>query len=322
MINNRIEAFNELLERVEMLTDPFKFPKQEKDVIIEEFVSILAPFLSNPDRHKEHVKLIIESSMNIYISSMFSDIFNNVILKFFLGGNNFKKQYFENHNNFIRVVKEKRENLKSSIDPGRIEFDILPIRKIETPEDWKNQKIQLILMEIKTVILPSVGMEPESISQRVEVKNNENIQFVDAFPSSTMEVIGQQEISISDKGKFVSSESIQGKLEAGLSLEIAKLGSSISSLETAQREKETGKIKKTTQSQHISRVISSAVNKTALWQLLRTPTQNLLGENKFLATLIVPADISELEVSLYFSAQIENWGIADKSETINLSIPN
>jgi hypothetical protein len=160
----------------------------------------------------------------------------------------------------------------------------------------------------------------ESLSVRLTVHAS-RCQFVDVNPSSDVENIGTHEIGVSEKGTFVqeSKESIKltGKISAG----VADLGSELAD-EITQREeqqKETGQ--KRTRQQILSKVIASALKGVARWELLQTPGRPLIGGFHFLATALVPTDVSEVDFELSVSARLRDWGLYEIVQQHKQKIP-
>jgi hypothetical protein len=95
----------------------------------------------------------------------------------------------------------------------------------------------------------------------------------------------------------------------------------LSAKDSSSQETEIGSADKLAYSPQVSRVISTAIGKNAIWQLLKTPSQTLLGTQKFSVTLLVPADATEIVVELRLGAQFEDWGPAEIREERTIKIP-
>jgi hypothetical protein len=208
-----------------------------------------------------------------------------------------------------------------SVDPGELNIDLLPISTLPTKADWEKQGKRLIMIETRSVVIPGMGMQLSAVSHRIEIKQPLGCQFVDSTPSSEMELVGQREVIVSETGKFSYSVSSDATLSSSLSGGPAKIESSLVEKDTETFEHQTSGSEKLSHSPHVPKVISSAVESVARWELLRTPTQTLLGSNNFTATVLVPADANEIELVIHHSADIEGWGSTSISKTLKASVP-
>jgi hypothetical protein len=318
MNENRAQALDRLLTNLDRF-DLFNPRYNDTDSVVTDVAEMLRPFLQNPEKHEEHIQVMIEYANTEVMARAFNPIIRLYNLPFLRGM--ILKRFAKGTAKFRARVLQVREQLLASVDPGELRIDLLPITNLPTKADWKKQKRRLILLETRGAVYPGAGMVLRGISHRIEIRTPTSCQFVDSSPASAMELIDQRKSIVSEKGKFVRSVSLDGTLNSSLKAGAAAIESSLTSKESETIETESGGSEEISHSSHMARVISSAVGSTAVWELLRTPTQNLLGSTEFSATALVPTDTAEIEIAIHYSADIDGWGPATVNKTLVAEIP-
>jgi hypothetical protein len=126
-----------------------------------------------------------------------------------------------------RAIMAARDDILAAVEPGELRLDVLPIISARTEADWKKQGLRLILLQTRGVAQPTSGMSLRAISHQIEITAPPRCQFIDAKPDSEMEVIGEREISTTERGKLAYSDSEEGKLGASLTGVSATLEASL-----------------------------------------------------------------------------------------------
>lgn len=318
MEESRGRALERLLRELDSfdLTAP---PYETETQLFDDVTSVLLPFLQNPERHGRHVGIVLEYTVLAGTARAMRPMLQIYRLPLF---RRLVERRFANYLESLRKkIQSARDEVLAAVDPGEIKVDLLPIASVATKPDWRRQGRRLILIETRGALAPATGMQLRAISHQIQVTSPAGCQFVDAIPSNEMEVIGQREVSISDRGKFVFSATQEDKLAASLSGGAAKVQSSLGHKESSGLEAEVSTAEKRSDSPQVVRVISSAVGDTATWQLLRTPSQTLLGSSKFSATALIPSDTARLTLVVRFGADIEGWGPTSVQNSHDVPIP-
>lgn len=318
MNESRQQALQRLLAEVDSF-DIFTPKYGSEKLLVEDITSVLQPFMQNPERHSRHVSVILEYALLAFTTGAFQPILKMYKLPFLRRRleDRFTKTLLQPLKARVQAAKD---DVLIAVDPGELKIDILPIASVATKADWKKQGRRLVLIETRGVVLPTTGMQLRAISHHIQITAPVGCQFVDAIPSNEMETLGQREVSISERGKFVYTEAEDVSVTAGLSGG-AKLETSAAHKESMSSEAEATAAEKVSHAPQVARVISSAVADTAIWQLLRTPSQLLLGSSKFSATALVPADAKSISLSLRYGAEIEGWGPTSIQRSLEADLP-
>jgi hypothetical protein len=319
MNESREQALQRLLAEVESFD--FLTPRYESSkFLVEDITSVLQPFMQNPEQHSRHVSIILEYAMLAFAAGAFQPILKMYNLPFLRGL--FQGQLTKT---VLQPLKERvqaaKDDVLTAVDPVELKIDILPIASIATKTDWSKQGRRLILIETRGVALPTTGMQLRSISHHIQITSPVSCQFVDAVPSNEMEILGQREVSITERGKFVNTETDDASVTAGVSGGGGKLEASAAREVSRTSEAEATSGEKLSHASQTARVISTAVAETASWKLLRTPSQLLLGSSKYSATALVPADAKSIRLVLRYGAEIAGWGPTAIQREVEADLP-
>lgn len=322
---NRLQAIQRLTERLSKNEGPFgpfygsgEPFYESKESALDDTFSMLRPFLLNPDQHEEHVRLLIEyGAAAIFLQGLHGQVFS------FMWRNAVGDLFKRLRQRFVERGEELEDDLLNQVDlePSEFQVDVLPLRTLDTHQDWLNQGRRLVQIDTRTVAHPREGFSLQSVSHRIEVHSPPDVQFVDTIPSTAVEDIGSSEWSVSSKGKFVRSDSAGAEVGGSAGIGASNVESKLTTSSTNQEEFEAGSSHKKTRSDKVRRVISSAIGSVAQWELLRTPSQVLQGGNSFAASLLIPVETSKIELGLEIFARFEGWGRADHSDVRVLEVP-
>jgi hypothetical protein len=318
MNENRAQALGRLLAQLDRF-DFFAPPYDSDSAFIRDATSVLKPFLENPERHEKHVAVALEYVQLVSVARVIRPLLTLYNLPF-------ARKWLERRfaSKILQPLKSRiqgaLDDALGTVEPGELQVDLLPITSVPTKIDWKRQGRRLILIELRGVATPGAGMQLRALSQQVDLTSPPGCQFVDAIPSNEMETLGEREISITERGKFVVSTADSAKL--GISSKgPVKMEGALASTETSTEEAEASASEKVSHTPQMARVISSAVGNVAMWRLLRTPSQLLLGTSKFSATALVPSDSTNLGITVVFGADIDGWGPTSVKRVFDVPLP-
>lgn len=316
---NRAQALQRLMGELDRF-ELFSPPHNTSIGVTSDAGTLLRPFLENPDRHARHVAVIIEYVQLMATAAAFRPFLGFYKLPFLRG---WATKYFSF--NVVRPLKarieEARDDALATVEPGELRVDLLPVASVATKPAWKGQARRLVLIELRGVAIPAAGMQLRALSHEINLTHPPGCQFVDAIPSNEMEALGEREVSISERGKFVLATAESAKVSGSLSRGPIEVGGSYESTSTSSKEAESSTSEKLSHAPQVARVISSAVGNVAMWRLLRTPSQLLLGTNKFSATALVPHDAKKLSMTVMFGADIDGWGPTSMKREFDVPIP-
>ena len=321
---SRWHALERLSRRIEDNADPLDSPYPTAEAAVDDSLSMLRPFLLNPDRHEEHVRAILKYLGRSAVFQVFSALIRkreSSLVGFLLPIKPLIKISDDVRPKFIRSVQDLHVDYLKRTDPGELQIDVLPLRSLPTHPDWLTLGRRLVQIETRTAVHPSEGFTLQSVSHRIEVSAPSGVQFVDTIPSTVVEDVGSVEWTVSNKGKFLHESSVEAEGGGSASLGAAQVESKLKASQTDQHARETGASRKESRTARLNRVISSAIGPVAQWELIRTPTQVLQGGAAYVANLLIPVSAATIELEVELFARIDQWGRADHVERRELEVP-
>src|SRR3954451_15292363 len=155
--------------------------------------------------------------------------------------------------------------------PAEGSLDFPPFRRAETPKDWSDQGLQVVLIEARVAVHPSAGFDPGSVLLKLSVVSpSDDIHFLASFPETDFSAIATYNVELASNGRFVHTAVAESKVGGGVSHGPAKVSAEVSDKETRQIEAaESAKIQ-FEYSPRTIKVVTTAVGETCRWQLLRT----------------------------------------------------
>jgi hypothetical protein len=292
---------------------------------LDDGATIIAPFLANPTRHKEHIRLILEGIFMHALASAFPAVFPVVKLADripILGKaiRSARNQGFQGlFHSYTQKLAAAQDDLLASLTPGELGLNILPAQSQKSETEHTNYKI--ILFQLNVALWPNKEFVPQSLSVRLEAFNTE-LQFADVTPASHVENIGSYKIAVSDSGKFTYSEKESVKAGVTLNVAAAKIDSGMGHERMVGQEKTTGISVEESHQSFTSLIIASALEGVARWELLKAPSQPLIGGMKFLATAFVPSRLTEVTLEARVRAELERYGDYEMTLQRNLELPS
>jgi hypothetical protein len=289
-------------------TNPWSPSSQmTQEEIVAEAFGLLRPFLTNPERHEQAVKLLIEGAcLSAAWRAMepMLRLYNSGPLRALRPFINWTS-FHEARDKFLKRLGDAQADLRRSLTPVELDADILPI-SIKSEGTLTPPGLRLAVFRIN-VSLYKTEFSPQSLSVRLAVLEPD-FQFVDVEPSSKTEAVGGYEIGVSQSGKFVEASKTSGKLAFELNGQLAKVKGDATEEKSSSAELGRSISAKETGQHVVPMVISSAIKGTARWELLRTPTQSLLGGTSFLATAFVAVEPRHIPVELRVATELDGWG--------------
>lgn len=322
MEENRAQALERILTKLDSF-DPSvksKTPATDAANAREEVARALLPFLQNPERHARHVSAVLRYQEVAFLAYLFRLL--GRVFPFGILARKMKEPLAAEIMRIKAEIQGSRNEILASVDTADLKVDVLPLISLKTKPDWVAQGRRLILIELRSDVLPAAGMQLVALSQQIQIVSPVGCQFVDTIPSNEMESLGEREVSVTERGKFVFTSSDEAKVAGKLSYGPGKLEGAVSTKDTATAEGEHGASERLKMVSQMARTISSAVGDMAAWRLLRTPSQLLLGTNKFSATALVPIESTKLEMVIRFGADIERWGPTSIQRSYSVPLPD
>jgi hypothetical protein len=303
------EAFRRFVEMFLSRDDPYAsiFRDKTLEEALDEATAVIEPFLLNPERHRTHIRLIVQglySSAQLQIFDRQLGAMLKMARKIRPDLSSAVRRYYQN---YIDELREAQSALYRNIQAGEIKLDLLPVKYVSFPESEQHGDFRLIGMQLNVAVQPSNGINAQSLSVKIEA-DNERFQFSDATPSTRVESIGSHELGISDTGRFIRSEKESEKVVAKMS--VSGLGADAELAEEKNSGVELSKSKeaKITRLDVEPAVISAAVGNTVHWDFLRTRSQPLIGGFRLAATAFIPKQLKAINFFISALVQFEGWG--------------
>jgi hypothetical protein len=275
------------------------------DEVVEDGFSFLEPFVANPQRHKEAIKMIMGGMGAQLILLELED--DSLWLRRSLGKTGFsllgKIGFIRPNLEMLRRVETVRDELLESVHPGEFGIDILPPRE----KDDAVQHAKLVVFQVNVAVYPLPDFTPQSLSVRLTALNEE-IQFEDVNPATRIDAVGSYEIGVTESGKFTETNKDTESLAFKLDGQVAKLESQTGNETSRSMERSSQLAMKRSASTHAPLVISSALRNVARWELLRAPNQTLMGGSRFLATAFVPVETTMVTLDVRMRVDLEKYG--------------
>ncbi len=209
MTRTPLEAFNRFLEFVPDLRSAFLHTS-------EEHYDLLDAFLTNPGKHRKHVRLISEVAHAVELANRFPLLDpTKSLLRYFGYKPKLPSQYF-------KELEGLKRHLLDEAQPCAFSFDLLPSRLVDTPSEWASS-LQLLFLQARIAVYPLHGLVPEKISLSLTIKDEGSMRFSDCFPSTEFSEAGEYEVGLTTEGRFVRSVSAGGSIEAKLKMPVASL---------------------------------------------------------------------------------------------------
>ncbi len=271
----------------------------------EAFVELLDPFLANPSRHRRHVRMIIQAFLATRASQAL------VALPWPMGTTAkrvFRKVGSEQSRELQKKLAALGEELTETVQPADVAIDILPVRELETPEEWTRKGLQLQLMEIKVGLTPRGATSPTGLAVRLRIED-QDAKFVDHYPRNEFEKVGTQEVALTEDGRFVSSTTDAANLGAAVGTHGAKVTAGVSSSESTEVSSGHSASQKLTFTPTVKKIQSYAVGRAASWQLLASDSSAPVGGSDFFVTLLVGGETRAIAVSVEIDAAFDDWGV-------------
>jgi hypothetical protein len=290
------------------LTSLFDPMGKTDEQISDETFSLLRPFLANPEGHEKAVRMLLRGFALNWVRLAMEPLFRIIRGPFGKFARTRGQDLFSKARaSFLDDLKAVQDDLIRSLTPVELDADVLPLLTKTIEGTPVSPTLRLVVLRTN-VSLYSPQFNVQSLSVRVKIANDPDFQFVDVDPSSRTENIGGYELGITDSGKFVQANRESRKLAMTLDGKLAKIEDGAEEEKSSSVESGRSVSAKSTGQYIVPMVISSAIRETARWELLRTPTQTLLGGFAFMATALMPLDSRTLTVDLKVVVELENWG--------------
>jgi tetrahydromethanopterin S-methyltransferase subunit B len=212
------EAMQRFLEKMKPLILGNTISRYKStDEVFEDCFSLIEPFVANPQRHKDALKMIVEG-----ISAQAMMVQLQPFMKMTRVLQKIGVARVDPNLDLIRRIESIRDDLLNSVHPGEFDVDVLPPRE-------KNEAVQgrkLIVFQVNVAVYPLLDFTPQSLSVRLSA-SHEDIQFEDVNPASRIDAVGSYEIGVTESGKFTETDKDTEKLAFKLDGQVAKLESEI-----------------------------------------------------------------------------------------------
>lgn len=285
---------------IDLVNDPAFIAERSS----EDLIALLDPFLTNPARHKRHVKMIVEASQATRVGQMIRKLYGPAypLMRKLLRNRGMKQQ---------RELRNKLEalerDLTETVQPADVAVDVLPLRSLDTPEDWVREGHRLRWLQIKAAVNPKHSLMPTSFSLRLQILSD-GVRFADHYPHSEFEQVGTQEIGFSEEGKFVTSRSGGASLGGSIGAGGLGLTAAASTSDSTEVSASKASSQKLTFTPTVRKIQSSAVGNTASWQLLASDQSAPVGGLDFFVSLLVEEGTRVVQASISIDAAFDGWG--------------
>lgn len=313
-------AFEEFLQTLRA-ADMMSMPPADK---LTEFIF---PFLTNPERHKEHIEIIVESSsLSTTMKSMapilkLIKVYDMVPFRWFIpAGRRPKDVLGKQYAEFLSKVERLSEALKSSVQPASLAVDILPVRAVDTDPSWKALDRAAVLIEARVGVRPQEGFEVRRIAFDLDFGGGLDIQVISASPETEFEVLGEREIERGESSKSTSTEGSSDEFTFGSKSKV--FGANIKFTDTESYSEEYGQTVNTkfVDKPTFQKVSCTAVGANVHWDINETPSYKPVGGLNFSSTVLVPRTFQKVEVTAKLTVQLKSWGPVEirASKTLDL----
>jgi hypothetical protein len=307
------ETPSEAMKRFITTIESMSSTNKNLDELLNDGAATIAPFLTNPQRHTEHIRIILRGIiLNAFTTSFSSIPFFGRLIKPLLtfGPVEIAKQ------EYLKRLTRLRTELVASLSPGELDLSILSPKRKDDADRTSN----LIIFQINVALYPHQDFVPQALSVRLIALDPE-VEFEDVSPSSRVEAAGSYELGVSASGKFTYSYEESGKMGGELGAPGAKVVSEIGGKEAISRETAIGTTTKETGQRFIPLVISSALAQTARWELLAAPQQILVGGTRFFATAFVPSTLRHVSLEAHVVAELDHYGRYELTKQRTVEVP-
>jgi hypothetical protein len=270
-------------------------------------MAALRPFISNPDRYEQTVKMILWGiAVNVWQFAILHEnpekrwrwyrLLNGLVP--------FRQRAFEEwKHNYLNSLASARDDLLRSLTPGRLEIDILPPKVTDAgPPGFRMVEIQ-----VNVDVSPAPEFPSDALSVRLEAVEAD-VQFSTVSPTTRVESIGSFENS--DMASI--KDGVGRRRVDRLSTEVggvgAKVGAEVASEETDNYEYQLTTSRKVSGQQYTPLIIGSAIKGVAYWQLLASSQQPLRGGLSFFATAYVPGQLTAVTIGAEVIARLAGFG--------------
>lgn len=248
------ETPSEAMKRFITTIESMSSTNKNLDELLNDGAATIAPFLTNPQRHTEHIRIILRGIiLNAFTTSFSSIPFFGRLIKPLLtfGPVEIAKQ------EYLKRLTRLRTELVASLSPGELDLSILSPKRKDDADRTSN----LIIFQINVALYPHQDFVPQALSVRLIALDPE-VEFEDVSPSSRVEAAGSYELGVSASGKFTYSYEDSGKMGGRLGAPGAEVVSELGGKEAISRETAIGTTTKETGQRFIPLVISSALAQT------------------------------------------------------------
>jgi len=317
-----LERFITEMQKVQSVFEPLH---QNPVDALTDGATALRPFLANPDRYEQTLRIMLEGIANNYATA---GIFRAIPI---LRWHWYKRlsqivtpqvqRIFESQKrDYLNKLAIARDDLLKSLTPGRLEIDILPpkVKAADQP------KFNLVEFQLNVDVSPAPEFTTEALSVRLEAMEPD-VQFSTVSPSTRVESSGSYEDTDTANVKEGFGRKSTGKIgfEVGGTALGAKAGSELTDEETGSYEYQLTTSRKRSGQQFTPLVIGSAIKGVASWTLLANAQQPLRGGLAFFATAYVPAPLTHVNIAAEVEARLRDFGVyrVTEQKKIELLLP-
>lgn len=289
----------------------------------EKLCDVLTPFLLNPERHREHMAIVLEAAANnralevigpfLHILEKLDRWVHRWPFTWILGipqgeGPQLRKLFVQAREEFLARVERLSESLRESLQAGDLRIDVLPVRALDTDPSWEALGKQLVAIEVRSSIRPKEGFHVKRAAVGIELQATPKVQIVSARPETEFEILADREVTSSLGGKVAQSEQLTGEAALGTKVlgyeaKVKFVDGRTHSAEYAQSVSATLKDRPT-----IPRVVCDSVGSTAHWNLYTTPSYEPSGGLAFEARVLVDRAVKTIDVKSFVTAHFASWG--------------
>jgi hypothetical protein len=290
--NTPADAFAQFVEVVR------KSRTGEINAASDDLYLLLRPFLINPARHEEHVRVIVKGIALAHFCETFgtSELFQLARL--------FRRGTTEQSDpDFIKKLRALEGALTSDLRPGSVSLHQKPIRYLDTPTGYGDAILHRYRVQVQLGVDVSISeaLDAVSLEMTVEAAGAEII-VDDITPAPGFSVVGLRR---STGIQSTLAETTTAKASAGA--EVGAGGSKVTSSVEATSAEQRSTLHSLSAEHTLSRVeqylIARKAGNRAFWRALAGIGEIDVGGIEYSADLLVPDSVRE--VALKVEAKVE-----------------
>jgi hypothetical protein len=291
----------------------------------ETYIAMLDPFLANPEKHREHARLLAGAFAQALVWRGVQAMREGPAL-FAFGSRALlrvgRRPIRRAQQRFRDRVAELRDELAETVAPARVDLVI----RDPTPLSQDRELMRRSARTFGTRCLVAVSASersggrifvPERFRLTLDVTGDERVTFLGDPEPGTLWV---EDTSLETTERAMATDDRSSKAGGEVAVPHAPIKLSIERGHTSGREEEQSVTRR--RSQQAVRCVASAVGHQASWDLYQTGDWTPVGGLTFSATLEVPQDAQSVTITAIAIVESVGWGPYRTEFTRSFELPN